>query len=289
MKPSKKQRSSHFSDARFAKQFTPAKSNATSPHKVKANRKTDQKTDQRTDWSDVSDWYHEHLSEHDTYHTKVVVPNLLRILGDVKGKSILDVACGEGMIGGELLKQEAKVVGVDLGKELIALAQKNYPKGVWVHGDAQEIPQAVKETFDVVLCTLALQNIKDVKKVFAGVKQAMKPHARFLFVINHPAFRIPKLSDWQFQNDVQYRRESAYMSESTHKMDMTPSKKAEKQYTVSFHRPLQYYAKLLANEGFAITRLEEWVSHRTSEKGPRQLAEDTARKEFPLFLCIEAQ
>lgn len=47
--------------------------------------------------------------------------------------------------------------------------------------------------------------------------------------------------------------------------------------------------KALRTANFAIVRMEEWISHRESEKGPRKIAEDTARKEFPLFLAIEAK
>ena len=42
------------------------------------------------------------------------------------------------------------------------------------------------------------------------------------------------------------------------------------------------FSKALFKAGFAITRLEEWVSHKQSQKGPRQRAEDTAR----FFLSI---
>jgi hypothetical protein len=52
---------------------------------------------------------------------------------------------------------------------------------------------------------------------------------------------------------------------------------------------MQDYMKALSSAGFAITRIEEWISHKKSEKGPRQEAEDRARKEFPLFLAIEAR
>ena len=73
---------------------------------------------------------------------------------------------------------------------------------------------------------------------------------------------------------------------------MHPGKAArgeKTQETYSFHRPLQVYAKILANAGFVIARIEEWESHRESEKGPRREAEDRARKEFPLFLAIVAE
>ena len=46
---------------------------------------------------------------------------------------------------------------------------------------------------------------------------------------------------------------------------------------------------ILGKHGFALAGLEEWISHRVSERGPRAGAEDRARKEFPLFLMLKAQ
>ena len=46
---------------------------------------------------------------------------------------------------------------------------------------------------------------------------------------------------------------------------------------------------MMAKEGFAIAKLEEWISHKRSERGPRQSAEDISRKEIPLFLMLEAK
>ena len=69
---------------------------------------------------------------------------------------------------------------------------------------------------------------------------------------------------------------------------MTPGKQGGKEFTVSFHRSLQDYAKALRAGGFAIIRIEEWISHRESQPGPRAVAENAARKEFPLFLAFEA-
>jgi hypothetical protein len=58
------------------------------------------------------------------------------------------------------------------------------------------------------------------------------------------------------------------------------------QYTTSFHRPLQYYFKAFNKAGFSVTLMEEWNSHKKSQTGPRAEAEDVARKEIPLFLCL---
>jgi hypothetical protein len=57
--------------------------------------------------------------------------------------------------------------------------------------------------------------------------------------------------------------------------------------TMSYQRSLQEFFKAFNKTGFVVTRLEEWISHKKSQKGPRQKAEDAARKEIPLFMCIE--
>ena len=67
---------------------------------------------------------------------------------------------------------------------------------------------------------------------------------------------------------------------------MHPGKKGS-EVTISFHRPLQYFFKLFSKTGLSVTRLEEWISHKESQNGPRKVAEDKARKEFPLFLALE--
>jgi hypothetical protein len=60
-----------------------------------------------------------------------------------------------------------------------------------------------------------------------------------------------------------------------------------KKFTYSYHHPLQVYFKSFSKAGLAVLRLEEWISHKTSDKGPRKLAEDLSRKEIPLFMCLE--
>jgi hypothetical protein len=102
--------------------------------------------------------------------------------------------------------------------------------------------------------------------------------------------RVPQSSSWGFDEEkkVQYRRLDAYLSGKKVTIDMHPGKGKKKSVTYSFHRSLQEYMKLLKGAGFCITRLEEWISHRVSEAGPRAKAEDVSRKEFPLFMMIEA-
>jgi hypothetical protein len=107
--------------------------------------------------------------------------------------------------------------------------------------------------------------------------------------MNHPAFRIPKQSSWGYDDTdgVQYRRVDQYIAESKSEIEMHPGMK-DSPKTISFHRPLQYYMKLLGKTGFAVDRFEEWISHKDSDSGPRAKAENRARKEIPLFLYLRA-
>jgi ubiquinone/menaquinone biosynthesis C-methylase UbiE len=247
-----------------------------------------------TSWGKVAQWYDKHLEkDDDTYHAKVVHPNLMKMLGDIKDRQVLDLACGQGIFSRLLADVGANVVGVDLGKELIDLAEKRNKdyrfKVHYFHSSSDDLYMVKDGTKDIVVCVLALQNIEKLQETFAEVSRVLKKGGKFYAVLNHPAFRNPKATHWGYdpKDDVQYRRVDAYISESKVKIDMTPGSKDDKKFTVSFHRPLQVYVKALSKHGLAITGLQEWVSHRKSEKGPRQKAEDISRKEIPLFLAFE--
>ncbi|MDO8514002.1 MAG: class I SAM-dependent methyltransferase [bacterium] len=244
-----------------------------------------------TSWGHVANWYHEHVSESgDTYHEKVIKPNLLRVLGDVQGKLILDVACGQGFFSRALAAKGARVTGVDIAPELIAIARQLGPADIsYIAASASRMPLP-DSSFNAALCVLALQNIKDLSGALAQVAHLLKKDGSFVIVLNHPCFRIPRHSEWGFDPDasVQFRRIDRYLSESSYAIQMHPGKNPDVT-TLSYHRPLQLYMKELAKHGFVLAGLEEWISHRVSEKGPRAGAEDRARKEFPLFLMLNAR
>jgi ubiquinone/menaquinone biosynthesis C-methylase UbiE len=216
----------------------------------------------------------------------------------LKGKKVLDLACGQGQFSRILRDKGAHVTGVDIGKELIALAEANNSsiketgthKVTYFTGSSDDLYMLKNESFDIVLCVLALQNIENLHKTIEEVTRVLTKNGTFIFVLNHPSFRNPRHTFWGYDEsqNIQYRRVDSYISESSVKIDMTPGSKNNKKYTVSFHRPLQVYVKSLAKHGLSITRLEEWTSHRESEKGPKKKAEDASRKEIPLFMCIEA-
>lgn len=253
-------------------------------------RKEDgKKPRESTSWGKVASWYDDYLSNEDSYQEKVVLPNLMRIVSPKKGELILDLACGQGYFTGKLAEVGARIVGADISSELISKAKNRLRDIEFSVAPAHKLPYQ-NASFDTVTCVLAIQNIAELDQTFAEAKRVLKPHGRLVMVLNHPAFRVPQASDWTYDEKTksQSRVVSKYLSEIKAKIDMHPGA-TKKVFTVSFHRPLQVFVKLLSKNGFAITRLEEWISHKKSQDGPRAAAEDFARKEIPLFMCVESK
>jgi ubiquinone/menaquinone biosynthesis C-methylase UbiE len=248
-----------------------------------------------TSWGNVAGWYDELLENKDgTYQNEVIAPNLKRLINPQKGEKILDIACGQGFFSRILDEAGAQITGVDIAKELIGIARLHSPKSiVFEVAPADELKSFADVSFDKALIVLALQNIENMQGAVREAYRVLKPGGSFYIILNHPSFRIPKSSSWQWdgENHSQYRRTDAYMSDMRNRIEMNPGtqKTYEKKFTVSFHRPLQAYAKALTKAGFLIGRIEEWVSHKVSNPGPRAQEENRIRKEIPLFLMIEAR
>ena len=255
-----------------------------------------------TSWDKVADWYDELLEESpDSFQAKVILPNLLRILKIKPQKSeqgesllkIIDIACGQGYFSRALASAGAKVTGADISSELIAKAKERSPKEISFHvASADKLNFAQNNSFDAALIILSLQNMENISGALSESVRVLKPKGKLVIVLNHPAFRIPQKSSWEWDSKKgkQYRRVESYLKEYKMEIDMNPGEKdkTKKQKTLSFHRPLQSYIQALHKAGLAVTSLEEWVSHKKSQKGPRSAEEDRIRKEIPMFLMLEA-
>lgn len=243
-------------------------------------------------WGAVADEYGDSfVHAPDSYHVKVLLPNVLRALAPAKGMRVLEIGCGDGFFTHAFAECGAQVTGVDIAPEMIERAKKRDGNAAEFQAASADTLPCKNESFEAVVCVLALQNMDKYAQVMSEASRVLVPGGRFLVVLNHPVLRVPKRSSWGYDADaeVQYRRLDGYMSERREQIDMDPGKRNGKRITTSFHRPLQVYFKALTKAGFAIVALEEWISHRTSEAGPRAVAEDMARKEFPLFLMLMAR
>ena len=256
---------------------------------------------QKTSWGAVAGWYDGLLSNDvNSYQSSLILPNLIRLINPKKGLTILDVACGQGYFSNAFAQNGAKVIGCDISAELIELAKKtNLGKNMKTAllefhiSPADKLSFVADNSIDTAVIVLAIQNIENLAGTLMECSRVLKSSGKLFIVLNHPAFRIPQSSSWQWDEKEmkQYRKIDSYMSDKTLKIDMTPGEAEifKKKFTVSFHRPLQSYFKALNKAGLSVSKLEEWISNKSSQKGPRADEEDRIRKEIPIFMCLECR
>ena len=244
-----------------------------------------------TDWGGVADWYDQLVGECGSeYHREIVIPGTLRLLALQPGEAAVDLACGQGVLCRALHERGVKATGVDAASELIRSARQRGPDEIQYHvGDARDLSFLSAGQFTAAACVLAIQNIHPIRPVFTGITRLLKPQGRFVLVMMHPCFRGPKETSWGWdeRQKIQYRRVDRYLLPRKVPITTHPGKDA-KQYTWTFHKPIEAFVKAFRDAGLFIDAMEEWPSHKTSTSGPRATAENLARKEIPLFMAIRA-
>ncbi|MFA6476460.1 MAG: class I SAM-dependent methyltransferase [Candidatus Paceibacterota bacterium] len=120
-------------------------------------------------------------------HRFMIYDTWLEEVGDIKGKKILDLACGAGMSSRALAKLGAEVVGVDISELMIIEArkeEKTQPLGVrYLVGDVSNLVLYSEEPFDMVAAAFLL-HYADSREVLDRMVQniAMNLRARGEFV-----------------------------------------------------------------------------------------------------------
>lgn len=260
--------------------------------KTRTYQERTSKTDNshKTSWGSVGRWYSDLVGESGHFfHQKLILPKLLKILNLKEQSSLIDLACGEGVLE-RALPQEVEYLGVDIAESLLREAQKKSRSKAHKFISANlSRPFRSPKLFQYATCILALQNMKDGKQCIKNAANAMKSGGRFVLVLNHPAFRIPRQSSWETdqRNKLQFRRINRYFSPLEIPIQMNPGKDQGKT-TWSYHHPISTYFSWLKEAGFVIEDCQEWVSEKESV-GKVAKMENRARAEFPMFLCLIAK
>lgn len=245
-----------------------------------------------TSWQKVSGWYNKLVDrEGHYYHKHIVMPGAWRLLNLKKDSSILDLACGQGILARHIPKN-VYYQGVDIARSLIEFAKKqgSNPLHNYQVLDITKPLNLSKKDFSHAAVILALQNIEFPLLIFENANKHLISGGKLLIVINHPYFRIPRQTSWEIDKEtkIQYRRVNRYLSPLKIPITNHPGKGANSSITWSFHYSLSEYSKLLSETGFVIEKIEEWTSDKESI-GTASKMENRSRSEFPLFMAILAR
>lgn len=245
-----------------------------------------------TSWDRVEPWYHSIVGEDGHYfHQQVILPNLLPLMQLGKGDSLLDVACGQGILA-RAIPTNIPYTGIDISPNLIKQAKKldSNPLHNYQVTDATNPFKLEKNDFSHATILLAIQNIEQPVLAFKNIAKHLKNDGKLFIVLNHPCFRIARQSSWQIDmpNKIQFRRIDRYMSALKIPIQMNPGKGEKSTQTWTFHHPISDYSRWLKESGFSITGIHEWCSNKAST-GKNARMEDRARNEIPMFMVFECR
>ena len=118
----------------------------------------------------------------------------LNLIGDVKGKKVIELGCGGGENSIILAKKGAICTGVDISSEQLKYA-KNLSKEHKVRiklikGDIEDITMIDDSVFDIAISIFALDWMQDLNAAFKEAYRILKPNGIFVFSTQHPIYNL---------------------------------------------------------------------------------------------------
>ncbi len=154
-----------------------------------------------TDYDPIAEQYQR--AKLQPWRTHVEAFTLLRLIGDPTGKSVIDIACGEGFYT-RMIRQlgAANVTGVDLSEKMIGLARASEAQhrlGIdYVVGDGRDL--RVSTGYDLAVAAYLLNYARDRAELDAmcrGIARCLQPGGRFVTVNSNPACDFPSAPSYR--------------------------------------------------------------------------------------------
>ena len=105
--------------------------------------------------------------------------------GFLKGKRILDVGCGGGILSESLALEGATVVGIDLAEAGLEVAKLHLlESGLDIDYQfisAEELAESESESFDVIACLEMLEHVPDPSLIVEACSKLIKTDGRVFF------------------------------------------------------------------------------------------------------------
>ncbi|MGD0284870.1 MAG: class I SAM-dependent methyltransferase [Acidimicrobiales bacterium] len=172
-------------------------------------------------------------------------PATVSLLGDVRGRRVLDVGCGAGPLTAWLVDHGAVVTAFDVSPEMVSLARKlvGDRAGFLVADLGRPLSFAEDGSFDLVVASLVLHYVRDWDAVLLEFRRVLAPGGSVVFSTHHPTM------DWKLHCPDDY---------FVVKQVTETWAKGSGEFEVTFwRRPLTVMAESIASAGFVIERLVE--------------------------------
>lgn len=216
----------------------------------------------------------------------VTAPNLLRLIGDVEGKSILELGCGNGYWL-RLLKDlgAAECRGIDHAPNQIEAAQtwEDAPAGITFEvGDITKTLEFSRQ-YDVVFLEHVLLEVttrEGLEATFRNARKAIKLDGKLVVSDFHPFGPSSRPQNVRVADDFSYFQDGASFEIISRRVD------GEVIHYKDCHWSLSALAGAITTAGFAITQIiEPLPSDEVVRRYPEQLS---YRLTYPMAIMMEA-
>lgn len=210
-------------------------------------------------------------------------PLFRALLGNVRGKHVLDLGCGAGGLARRLREMGAeRVLGIDISEKMLAKARvQTDDTGIEFRRDDLEAFDPGDARFDLAVSSLAFHYVPDFAALCRGVAAALVPGGTFVFSAEHPMTTARAEQDWC--TDAGGKRlhwpVDGYNEEGERHTNWLGSK------VIKQHRTIASYVNALIDAGLTLARLEEPVPDADFVATNPRLADETRR---PPFLLVKA-
>ncbi|MCP4642405.1 MAG: class I SAM-dependent methyltransferase [bacterium] len=197
-------------------------------------------------------WIEETAAGRNIYRDGLLDAWMLEAVGDVTGKDVIDIACGEGRFCRMLAEGGARVTGVDICPEFIEYAQAHcVDDETYLVGDAQTLDQMPDAAFDLAVSFVTLVDIPDLDAALSAAYRVLRPGGRFVVCNLQPM--ITAAFGWLKEEDgtkIHFKLDN-YFDESIREMGM------HGEILQNVHRTLSTYINGFIASGFVLEGLRE--------------------------------
>lgn len=123
---------------------------------------------------------------------------ILRTMGDIRGRKILDLGCGDGSLTYILTKSGAVVTGVDNEERGLEYARENLSsvddgtlKYEFINASAYELPFQ-NESFDAVVSCEVIEHLREPDRMLSESSRVLKKDGKFVLTTPYRITEIPR-------------------------------------------------------------------------------------------------
>ncbi len=178
-------------------------------------------------------------------------PALRALLPEPGPGPVIDVGCGEGRAGRELVRLGYRVVGIDRSPTLAAAAATASQAVPVLLADAAAMPLR-DQCADLVVACMSLLDIDDFDGAVSEIGRVLRPGGRLCLAVVHP---FVSAQDEDTMHTSSFRLSRPYL-EPRRYVDHVERDGLAMTFT-SMHRPLSGYVSALAANGMMISALSE--------------------------------